>query len=51
MGRSGHFAIPDVLEVPPISAHGNLKEVATKFGEMQELVNAIEKLQKLLYAA
>ena len=43
--------IPDVLEVPPISQHGNVKEIAAKFGGTDKLVDAINKLQELLYAA
>jgi type I restriction enzyme, R subunit len=45
------FSLPDVFEVPPISQHGNLKEIAAKFGGTDKLVEAFGKLQTLLYAA
>jgi type I restriction enzyme R subunit len=48
---TGQFTIPDVFEVPPISQHGNLKEIAAKFGGTDNLVEAIRELQVLLYAA
>ena len=41
--------IPDVLNVPPISEHGNVPEIATSFGGADRLRNAVEELQKLLY--
>jgi type I restriction enzyme R subunit len=46
---TAQFAIPDVFEVPPISRHGNLKEIAAKFGGTEELVTAFGKLQEMLY--
>jgi len=48
---AGQFTIPDVLEVPPISEHGNLKEIAAKFGGTDKLVEAFGELQEHLYAA
>src|ERR1017187_9987342 len=45
------FALPDVLKVPPISMHGNVAEIAGKFGGADQLRNAVNKLQTLLYAA
>jgi type I restriction enzyme R subunit len=45
------FAIPDVLEVPPISQYGNLMEIAEKFGRSERLAEAVQQLQALLYAA
>jgi type I restriction enzyme R subunit len=48
---TGQFAIPDVLEVPPISRHGNVMEIAEKFGGSEQLVDAVHRLQALLYAA
>jgi type I restriction enzyme R subunit len=45
------FTIPDVFEVPPISIHGNLTEIALKFGGAEKLVEAFSKLQEHLYAA
>ena len=45
------FAIPDILEVPPISQHGNVIEIATKFGGVEQLREAVNDLQTLLYEA
>jgi type I restriction enzyme, R subunit len=45
------FAVPDVLEVPPISAFGNVIEIAKLFGGAQKLRAAVNQLQALLYAA
>ena len=42
--------IPDALNVPPISEHGNVTEIATSFGNASQLRNAVEELQKLIYA-
>ena len=41
--------IPDALNVPPISDHGNVTEIVTSFGGPDRLRNAVEELQKLLY--
>lgn len=43
--------IPDALNVPPISDHGNVAEIATSFGGADRLRNAVEELQKLIYEA
>lgn len=48
---TAQFVIPDVLKVPPLSSHGNVREIAGLFGGPQELREAIRQLQKLLYAA
>ncbi len=48
---AAQFVIPDVLKVPPISGHGNVREIAGLFGGPEELREAIHQLQKLLYAA
>jgi type I restriction enzyme R subunit len=48
---TGQFALPDVLEVPPISAHGNVREIAAQFGGADKLMDAVSELQQLLYAA
>ena len=48
---TAQFVIPDVLKVPPISGHGNVREIAGLFGGPQELREAVHQLQKLLYAA
>ena len=45
------FQIPDVLEVPPISQHGNVIEISEKFGGADKLREAVVQLQALLYAA
>jgi type I restriction enzyme R subunit len=37
---TGQFTIPDVLEVPPISAYGNVLEIADKFGGADKLMEA-----------
>lgn len=48
---TAQFTLPDVFEVPPISQHGNLSEIAAKFGGADKLIEAFGKLQELLYAA
>jgi type I restriction enzyme R subunit len=45
------FTLPDVLKVPPISHHGNVAEIMGKFGGADQLRNAVNQLQILLYAA
>jgi len=45
------FTLPDVLKVPPISQHGNVNEIIGKFGGADQLRNAVNQLQSLLYAA
>lgn len=48
---AAQFVMPDVLEVPPISAHGNVREIASKFGGADKLADAVHRLQAMLYAA
>jgi type I restriction enzyme R subunit len=48
---TSQFVLPDVLEVPPISEHGNVVEIAHKFGGSEKLIEALNRLQTLLYAA
>jgi type I restriction enzyme R subunit len=48
---TAQFVIPDVLEVPPISDHGNVIEIAQRFGGVEQLREAVHKLQSLLYSA
>ncbi len=48
---AAQFTLPEVLEVPPISRYGNVIEIAQFFGGEQELREAIQRLQTLLYAA
>ena len=45
------FTLPDVLKVPPISQHGNVAEIIGKFGGEDQLRNAVNQLQSLLYVA
>jgi len=48
---TNQFMVPDVLEVPPLSNHGNVVEIAQKFGGSEKLIEAFAKLQQYLYAA
>lgn len=48
---AAQFLLPDVLQIPPISAHGNIMEIAELFGGPKKLKDAVNKLQNLLYAA
>jgi len=45
------LVLPDVLKLPPISSHGNVSEIAAFFGGPEQLNNAVNQLQALLYAA
>lgn len=45
------FVLPDALEVPPISSHGNVIEIASLFGGPTNLANTIKQLETLLYVA
>ncbi len=45
------FEIPDILQVPPISAHGNVLEISKLFGGAEPLRTALADLQRLLYTA
>lgn len=38
------FAIPDVLEVPPLASHGNVVEIAALFGGAEKLIQAVGEL-------
>ncbi|MEX2120227.1 MAG: DEAD/DEAH box helicase family protein [Pirellulales bacterium] len=48
---TAQFVIPDVLEVPPISSHGNVVEISKLFGGTERLIEAVHELQTQLYAA
>ncbi len=48
---TSQFSVPEVLEVPPISTHGNVVEIGIKFGGTDKLLEAVGRLQSLLYAA
>ena len=41
--------IPDALHIPPISEYGNIPEILKMFGGADQLRNAVEKLQRLIY--
>ncbi|MBS1808375.1 MAG: DEAD/DEAH box helicase family protein, partial [Acidobacteria bacterium] len=45
------FAIPDTLKNEPISKYGNVIEIANYFGGANQLRNAVNEMQSLLYAA
>jgi type I restriction enzyme R subunit len=47
---TAQLQVPGILKVPPISTHGNVLEIANKFGGAQHLRAAIESMQNLLYA-
>jgi type I restriction enzyme R subunit len=48
---TAQFVLPDVLQIPPISERGNVIEIAQMFGGGENLRNAVNELQTLLYAA
>ena len=48
---SAQFKLPDVLEVPPFNAWGNVIELAARFGGSRRLREAVNDLQRLIYAA
>jgi type I restriction enzyme R subunit len=48
---TAQFKIPEILKVPPISDHGNVLEIAEKFGGAERLRKALAEMQNLLYAA
>ena len=43
------FEIPDALQMPPISEHGNVIEIANLFGGAREMKTAVDRMQALLY--
>lgn len=45
------FVLPDVLQVPPISAHGQVADIVRLFGGADQLRIAVTELQTYLYAA
>jgi len=45
------FKIPDILKIEPISQHGNVIEISSKFGGTEHLREALSEMQALLYAA
>lgn len=44
------FTLPDVLQIPPITRHGNVAEIAKYFGGFEQLGTAVNQLQSPLYA-
>ena len=48
---SAQFKLPDVLEVPPFNEWGNVIELASRFGGSRRLREAVNDLQRLIYAA
>ncbi len=48
---TAQFVLPDVLQIPPISDRGNVIEIAKMFGGSENLREAVNQLQALLYAA
>jgi len=45
------FHIPEILKLPPISEKGNVMEIVSLFGGAEQLRDAVNELQNLLYAA
>lgn len=45
------FVLPDVLHVPPLSAHGTVPDIVKIFGGAEQLRSAVTELQAQLYAA
>ena len=45
------FVLPDVLKIPPISKHGTINDIVGSFGGPEQLRDAVDQLQKLLYVA
>ena len=43
------FKLPDILNIEPISRHGNTLEIMQKFDGAEKLKNALHKLQNYLY--
>ena len=48
---TAQFVLPEALKVPPISQHGNVREIMALFGGAAQLRDAVNQLQSLLYAA
>ena len=48
---TAQLVLPDALQVPPISQHGNVSEIIRLFGGTEKLRAAVTELQTLLYAA
>ena len=48
---AAQFILPESLQVPPVSEHGNLSEIINLFGGAEKLKSAVDEMQSLLYAA
>jgi len=48
---TAQFVLPDVIQVPPISEHGQPGEIVKLFGGARQLRDAVTQLQTLLYAS
>lgn len=48
---NAQFVLPDILQVPPLSAHGTVVQISQAFGGVEPLRQAVTELQNLLYAA
>ena len=48
---AAQFKLPDILEVPPFNAWGNVIEIAARFGGVERLRAAVDEMQRRLYAA
>jgi type I restriction enzyme, R subunit len=48
---TAQFSIPEILEVSPISQHGNVMEIVGEFGGVEGFRAAVAELQNLLHAA
>ena len=48
---SAQFKLPEVLELPPFNEWGNVIELAARFGGSRHLREAVNDLQRLIYAA
>lgn len=45
------FVLPDILKVPPLSLHGQIGDIIRAFGGADALRDAVNELQRSLYAA
>lgn len=48
---TAQFVLPDIIETPPISEHGQPGEISALFGGPRQLREAVTRLQTLLYSA
>jgi len=48
---NAQFVLPDILRVPPVSEHGTVLQISAAFGGAENLREAVNNLQNLLYAA